>query len=74
MPKQLVNKEGRGVLFTQTGRKHENAPLYKGGINLDGIEYELSAWEKMSKNGNSYLSLTIRRAGEWRNGDSDVPY
>jgi uncharacterized protein (DUF736 family) len=58
--KPLENKPGKGVLFHR--RAEGNQPTLRGGVNIDGTEYELAGWEQTSKSGTEYISLSIKPA------------
>jgi uncharacterized protein (DUF736 family) len=49
-----------GALFFEQDPETERHPNYKGTINVDGKEYWLSAWDKVSKNGKNFISLSIK--------------
>ena len=49
----------RGVLFTEEQSLNENAPAKKGWINVKGAKYRISAWERTSKAGKDYLSISV---------------
>lgn len=56
----LSNKPGQGILFLRQATG--NQPNMKGGVNIDGVEYELAAWNKTAKKtGRAYISLKIQR-------------
>lgn len=58
MNKPIECKPGTGVLFH---RKAEgNRPTLSGACNIDGVDYEVAGWERTSKAGKEYISLTIR--------------
>jgi len=50
----------RGVLFKAQEKKSEKSPDYTGKINVDGVDKDLSGWIKKSKNGNIFLSLSVK--------------
>ena len=50
----------RGVLFKNDKKENDQHPDYKGKINVGGTEYWLSAWIKMDKKGDSYMSLSVK--------------
>ena len=54
----------RGVLFSNRNRKSENHPNLTGKLNIDGVEYYLSAWTKTSKAGEKYISLSLGKPVE----------
>jgi hypothetical protein len=55
----LENRPGHGVLFTQ--RAEGAQPSWRGGVNIDGVEYKLAGWIEQSKSGVEYVSLAIER-------------
>jgi len=48
----------RGVLFQNTKEK-DTQPDYKGSCEIDGKEYWLSGWKKLSKDNKPFMSLAI---------------
>ena len=52
-----------GVLFSNTpidGKPlHEKAPQMKGTLNVEGKEYEIAGWSRVSKAGKKFLSVKI---------------
>ena len=50
----------RGSLFKNDRKDDAKFPDYKGSLNVDGTEYWLSAWIKVSKDGNQFMSLSIK--------------
>lgn len=54
------NNENRGVLFQNTKKETEKHPDYTGELNVEGKEYWISGWKKVSKNGNPFVSLSIK--------------
>jgi hypothetical protein len=57
--KPLSNEPGRGVLFRVRDKQNPKGPDLKGGLNLDGVEYQLAVWERESKRGVPYFSISI---------------
>jgi uncharacterized protein (DUF736 family) len=49
----------RGVLF-QNDKAKDTQPDYKGSCEIDGKEYWLSGWKKLSKDNKPFLSLAIQ--------------
>jgi len=49
----------RGVLFTNDRKQQENHPDFKGNINVGGVDYWLSAWNKSGEKG-SFISLSAQ--------------
>ena len=50
------DNEKSGVLFKNDKEGNEKRPDYKGSIQIEGVEYWLSAWIKDGKRG-KFLSL-----------------
>ena len=49
----------RGRLFKNDRRTKETQPTHKGDLNVNGVEFWLSAWSKTSQAGNKYLSISV---------------
>ena len=49
----------RGVLFRDENPKSEKAPSHTGTLNVNGTEYRVAAWVKVSKAGNKFFSLSV---------------
>jgi uncharacterized protein (DUF736 family) len=50
-----------GALFANADRKTDKHPNARGTLNVDGVEYWISAWTKTSKKGDKYQSLSVQR-------------
>lgn len=50
----------RGVLFKNKEKKQDTHADYQGNINVAGQEYWLNAWVKKDKNGNPFMSLSVK--------------
>ena len=75
----------RGALFKNTKKETERHPDYKGSVNVEGVEYWLSSWLKVSKSGEKYMSLQLEAKDapkaaakpaprQSRDEDSDIPF
>jgi hypothetical protein len=53
---EYEKKHGDFVLFIAKNRKTDKSPSHTGSIFLSGKTYNLAAWEKISKNGNVFMS------------------
>jgi hypothetical protein len=49
-----------GALFANADRKTDKHPNALGTLNVEGREYWISAWTKVSKKGEKYQSLSIQ--------------
>jgi len=49
-------KNNQILVFRNTKKTNENQPDWKGSIDIEGVEHEVSLWENKSKGGNEYLS------------------
>jgi uncharacterized protein (DUF736 family) len=49
----------RGAFFRNKKKEKPNHPDYKGPLNYKGQELELAGWIKTSKNGDTYMSLSV---------------
>lgn len=54
----------RGALFRNDRKQQDNHPDHTGSINVDGVEYWLSAWAKTSKSGQKFFSLSVKQKDE----------
>lgn len=61
MSDKQYDNTNRGALFKndKTGG-NPNWPDYRGNINVDGAEFWLDAWIKKSKDGKTFMSLSIK--------------
>ena len=65
------NNPGQGVMFPNDQQGNPARPTWRGSVNINGKEYEISAWDKTSSRGNRYLSLDVR---EPRPMQQQAPY
>ena len=55
----MQQRENSGALFKNDKQGVENRPDYKGDVNVNGVEYWISAWLKEGKNG-KFMSLSFQ--------------
>lgn len=67
-----VYKEGQGNLF-KNEKQNERHPDYKGTILINGVTYEVAAWERTSQKGVQYLSLQASLPREKSQLSDSVP-
>jgi len=55
------HKENSGSLFVNSYKKEgSNQPDYRGTVNVDGQEKEISGWKKETNDGKVFLSLSFQ--------------
>jgi uncharacterized protein (DUF736 family) len=54
------DNNNRGALFKNERRDDEKFPHYKGSLNVEGVDFWISAWLKESKDGAKFMSLSIK--------------
>lgn len=68
-----------GALFKNDDKDeaHPNWADYQGSINVEGVDYWISAWLKKSKKGQPFMSLSVRSKDSQRaprpKNDSEGP-
>ena len=50
----------RGALFKNENPKSDRSPPYSGQLNVNGVEYWLSAWVETSQQGKRYFSVSVQ--------------
>lgn len=74
----------RGALFKNDKGDNASRPDYKGKLNVDGTDYWISAWLKVSKGGEKFMSLSVQeqdgariatvQQGKRNDPDDDIPF
>jgi uncharacterized protein (DUF736 family) len=54
------DNNNKGALFKNKKKETDNHPDYNGSITVDGTEYWISSWLKTSKNGEKFMSLSVK--------------
>ena len=84
---QQFDNTNRGSLFKNEKKTEEKHPDMNGSINIEGVEYWISGWTKVSKGGQKFISLSVRPKQEQarqiskptnkakaEDFDSDIPF
>ena len=53
-------RENSGSMFKNTRKERETHADMTGEINVNGTLYWLNGWRKIDKNGNAWLSLSVK--------------
>lgn len=70
----------RCSLFKNDRKETDKHPNYKGSLNVAGTDYWISAWIKKSKEGSTFMSLSVEEKGKDNRkkvveiDDSDLPF
>jgi hypothetical protein len=54
-------KDNTGTLFRNDRKESDNHPNAKGTAIIEGVEYWLSAWTKVGKDGDRFQSISFKR-------------
>ena len=49
----------RGALFIADNKQSEKSPDFSGSLNVEGKEYRISGWKKISRAGKKFISVAI---------------
>lgn len=49
----------RGAAFKNNKKEKETQPDYRGPVNIDGVDKEISLWIKESKSGEKFFSIAF---------------
>jgi hypothetical protein len=52
------HRDGSGSLFRNDKQGVEKRPDWRGDIILGGVLYEVSGWDKPTRNGDSFISMS----------------
>lgn len=61
---QQYDNTNRGSMFVNDKKTEEKHPDWNGSLNVNGVEFWISGWKKMSKGGKPFLSISIREKQE----------
>lgn len=55
----MQNKPNKGAIFKNDKKTAQTHPDYKGGINVNGQEFDVALWLRESEKGVKYFSVSI---------------
>jgi len=55
----MDNKPNKGAIFKNDKKESDKHPDYRGGINVDGKEYDIALWLNTSAKGVKYFSASV---------------
>lgn len=68
------DETNRGTLWFNYEKKNEKAPDYNLNVNIEGKNYSIAAWKKLTKDGKRFISFSIEEGDGKRGGRSkDTP-
>lgn len=70
----FTKKEGQGSLFKNDKKTSPNQPDFTGSIMIGGVEKRIAAWNKTSRNGSTYLSISVSDFQGGQQGQSQGGY
>ena len=50
----------RGSLFKNDRKDDAKFPDYQGSLNVNGVDFYIGAWLKISKEGTKFMSLSVK--------------
>jgi len=59
MADQQYDNNLRGVLFFNDKGDNPQRPDMTGNVEIDGTKYRIACWNKTSKSGNAFMSLSL---------------
>jgi hypothetical protein len=54
-------KTNSGILFRNTRKQKQKDPDTTGDADVDGVQYWVSGWTNIDKNGNKYLTFRLTK-------------
>jgi len=60
-----------GIFFKNARKEQENHPDFKGAMNCEGKDFEISLWIKKTSKGDAMFTFTIKEP--WVKGQSAKP-
>ena len=54
-------KDNSGAIFKNNKKQNESSPPLTGNAVIGGVEYWVSAWSKTDKNGEKWISFSVKQ-------------
>lgn len=67
------DETNRGALFKNEQKDSDKHPDYKGKVNVNGVDFWLSAWVKTAESGRRYMSLSVQPKEQPREERNERP-
>lgn len=61
-------KPNSGSLWPNDRKEKDTHPDLRGSINVNGVDYWINAWGKVSKDGKDWLSISVKSKDEQSGG------
>jgi len=79
MENKSYDPTNSGALFRAKEKRTTTSPDYTGSINIEGKEFFISGWKKMSRASETFLSLKVTAKTQpsnipTSNGPDDQPF
>jgi hypothetical protein len=66
-------KDGQGSLFKNNRKTSDSHPNLTGEIKINGEVYWISGWTKPTKNGDKWISLSVKKKDDQRQTSTPAP-
>ena len=66
-------KDNSGSIFKNDKKEQDSHPDGKGSALIDGVEYWVSSWNNVGKNGTQYRSLSFQRKDQVKAAPKPAP-
>ena len=60
------DETNKGIIFLEEDKKTEKSPDYTGKVNVEGAEFRVAGWKRVSKNGKPFISLAVSDPEEYK--------
>lgn len=74
--KKFIHNELSGTMFVNDRKVKDSQPIFTGSCMIEGIEYRISAWSKVTATGRKMYTLKFQNADDaypLGTGNPDTP-